>query len=137
MVRSLAPVRTFLLVAALCGGCKKQVVDPVREEVDFGDPKSVTAALFWAAAHDDDTHLASLCDPAGENDAETARVCGLRRGAPDWAAFRAAFAEATLNGEPRISGDRASIYLVYGAGRAETETMELVRREGRWYLFEF
>ena len=109
----------------------------MRAEVDFGDPKAVVGALFWAAAHDDDTHLASLCDPRRENDAETARVCALTRGSPDWGAFREAFARGKLSGEPRVTGDHAAIYFVFGPGVDQSETMELVRRDGRWYLKEF
>lgn len=121
----------------LTAGCEKKIVDPKREVVDFADPKSVTAAIFWAAEHDDDRHLASLCDPQGHNDEDTARVCALTRTSPDWAAFRAAFAGAHLDGEPRVSGDHAAIYFVYGADGRDSETMELVRRDRRWYLSEF
>jgi hypothetical protein len=127
----------YSLVLGLSVGCEKKIADPVRAEVDFGDPKAVIGALFWAAAHDDDTHLAALCDPRGENDAETARVCRLTRTSPDWAAFREAFARGRLSGEPRVSGDHAAIYFVFGPGADESETMELVRRDGRWYLWAF
>ena len=139
---TLVPMAVLYSVAAafaLAGtsACEKKVADPKGATVDFGDPKSVTAAIFWAAEHDDDRHLASLCDPAGTGDADTTRVCRLTRDSPDWAAFRAAFAGARLNGEPRVSGDRAAIYFVYGPDGADTETMELVRRGGRWYLAAF
>ncbi|HUS68578.1 MAG TPA: hypothetical protein VMZ28_28780 [Kofleriaceae bacterium] len=127
----------YSAVAGLAAGCEKKIVDPVRAEVDFGDPKAVTAALFWAAAHDDDTHLASLCDPRGENDTDTDRVCALTRRSSDWPAFREAFARGRLDGEPRVHGDHAAIYFVFGPRVDQSETMELVRRDGRWYLWGF
>jgi hypothetical protein len=127
----------LMAVLALASGCAKEIEDPRSDRVDFTDPKSVTASIFFAAETGRVAALPTLCDPAGENDEDTARICGMTPSSPEWAAFRAAFARAHLNGEPRVSGDRAALHFVYGPDATESETMELVRRDGRWYLLEF
>jgi len=56
---------------------------------------------------------------------------------PDWESFRRAFARGRLNGEPRVHGDHARLDFVFGPAGDDSETMELVRRGGRWYLSAF
>ena len=126
-----------VLSIALAAACAKEIQDPRSDQVDFTDPKSVTAQIFHAAATGRTGNLGALCDPRGENDEDTARICAMTAAAPDWAGFRAEFARAHLNGEPRVSGDRAAVHFVFGPDATKSETMELVRRDGRWYLSAF
>ena len=134
---SLSIAARLALAAALFGACAKEIQDPHSDEVDFTDPKSVTAQIFHAAATGRADNLRALCDPRGENDEDTARICAMTAAAPDWAGFRAEFARGHLNGEPRVSGDRAALHFVFGPDATRSETMELVRRDGRWYLSAF
>ena len=124
-------------VAVIAASCAKEIEDPRSDRVDFADPKSVTAAVFYAAESGRTDHLRGLCDPAGENDEDTRRICAMTPASPDWADFRAQFARAHLNGEPRVSGDRAALHFVFGPDATRSETMELVRRDSRWYLSAF
>jgi hypothetical protein len=126
-----------MVALAVATACAKEIQDPRSGQVDFADPKSVTASIFYAAESGETAHLRSLCDPRGENDADTARICAMTPASPDWADFRAEFARAHLNGEPRVSGDRAALHFVFGPDATRSETMELVRRDGRWYLSSF
>lgn len=130
-------ILALFALAALAGACAKEVKDPRSGRVDFRDPKSVVASIFYAAESGRAEHLKTLCDPRGENDEDTARICRLTPAAPEWADFRVQFARAHLNGEPRVAGDRAALHFVFGPRATDSETMELVRRDGRWYLFEF
>ncbi len=123
-----------LLVAA---GCAKEVQDPRSGRVDFANPKSVTGSVFYAAESGRVEHLRGLCDPRGENDDDTASICAMTPASPEWDDFRRQFAHGKINGEPRVSGDRAALHFVFGPDGTRSETMELVRREGRWYLFSF
>jgi hypothetical protein len=133
-------MRFALLAAAAIGaalaGCAKEIEDPRSAEVDCGDPKSVTASIFYAADTGRADHLGELCDPAGAG-ASVRRICAVRPRSPDWESFRRSFARGRLNGEPRISGDRARLDFVFGPGGDDSETMELVRRGGCWYLSSF
>ena len=128
---------SLALAFCLASACAKEIEDPRSDRVDFADPKSVTASIFYAAESGRAGHLRSLCDPRGENDDDTARICAMTPGSPDWADFRAQFTRAHLNGEPRVSGDRAALHFVFGPEATRSETMELVRRDGRWYLSGF
>lgn len=129
-----------LLAAALAAAlvaCADEIVDPRSGQVDFRDPKSVTGSIFYAAETGHTAHLAGLCDPAGAADDDTRRICAMHPGAPEWDSFRRSFARAHLNGEPRIHGDRARLDFLFGPDGRDGETMELVRRDGRWYLSSF
>jgi hypothetical protein len=132
-VRWIGPV----LAALLAGACAKEIQDPKSDRVDFSDPKSVTASIFYAAETGHTEHLRELCDPTGAGSADTRRICAMKPGAPDWESFRRNFARAKLNGEPRVSGDHARLDFLFGPDGGESETMELVRRDGRWYLSAF
>jgi hypothetical protein len=133
----LVTLASLALALALSPACAKEIQDPRSDRVDFADPKSVTASIFYAAESGRTDHLRALCDPAGENDEDTGRICAMTAASPDWADFRAQFARAHLNGEPRVSGDRAALHFVFGPDATRSETMELVRRDGRWYLSAF
>ncbi len=128
---------TLALSVFLAASCAKEIQDPRSADVDFGDPKSVLASVFFAAEHGSAAHLAGLCDPSGAANPAARRVCAARPGAPDWESFRRAFARGRLNGEPRVHGDHATLDFIFGPEGDESETMELVRRGGRWYLSAF
>lgn len=127
----------ILAVLALFVGCAKEIEDPISDQVDFSDPKSVLGSVFYAARSGETGHLSGLCAPAGEASRSVRRICAVTAGSPDFASFRANFAEARLNGEPRIAGDRAELKFLYGPGGAEPELMTLVKRDGRWLLKRF
>ncbi len=129
----------FLLAAALLVlvGCSKTIDDGGSDHVDFSNPKRVVSSIFFAARTGRASHLASLCDPEGSANQYAKRICHLQVGDADWASFVENFAEGTLTGEPRITGDRAMINFAFGKSGNESETMELVRRDGRWFLVAF
>ena len=133
----MARLARLVLAAALLGGCAKEIQDPRSERVDPRDPKSVTASIFYAAETGRTDHLRGLCDPRGENDSDTARICAMTPSSPAWRSFRDTFARGRLNGEPRVSGDRAALHFLFGPEGVDSETMELVQRDGRWYLLSF
>jgi hypothetical protein len=129
-----AVIAALLVIASACA---KEVDDPIAPAIDFGDPKSVLGAVIFAARSGDPAPLSALCDPAGGSEPSVQRVCALEADSAEWASFRAAFGRARLNGEPRVSGDRAALNFVYGPDGTTSETMELVRKGGRWYLLRF
>ena len=129
--------RAALLLALVAAACVDEVKDPRSGQVDFSDPKSVVGSIFYAAETGHTEHLRGLCDPDGAGDGDTGRICAMKPGAADWDSFRQNFASAHLNGEPRVSGNRARLDFVFGPGASRSETMELVRRGERWYLASF
>ena len=132
---ALAPL--FLLSTLAINGCSKHVDDMESGVVDFSNPKRVLSSVFFAAKEGKSEHLASLCDPTGNANKHAKRICSQEVGAPDWNAFVAQFEKARLIGEARIAGNTALVNFVFGGKGTRPETMELVRRDGRWYLLAF
>jgi hypothetical protein len=128
-------IRLLAALALATSSCAKEVVDPIGPAIEFADPKSVLGGVFYAARTGDVSPLAALCDARSE--ASVRRLCDLTPDAPAFASFRAAFARARLNGEPRIHDDHAMLDFVFGAEATDRETMELARRDGRWHLLRF
>jgi hypothetical protein len=131
-----------LRLGALClvlalGGCDKKVDDRGSSTVDFTDSKRVLSSVFYAAQSGHSEHLATLCDPEGEANSHALRICSQVEGSDEWKAFVEQFSKGRLIGEARIAGDRALVNFVFGKSGTQRETMELVRRDGRWYLLAF
>jgi len=105
--------------------------------VDFSDPVSVLEAVFEAARSEDFDDLAYLCDPLGENDGDTQMICDITFGHPDRDEFVEFFATGKVSGPAVIDGDTAAVPFVFGPDGDDDETMNLVLRDGRWYLFGF
>lgn len=129
-----------LIVAALVcclTACADKAAPEPSSEVDFSRPKSVVEAIFYAARSGDASHLPTLCDPRGEANASAKRVCQVAPGQPQWESFVRHFARGRVIGEPRVSGDSALLNFSYGPDGTVPETMELVRRDGRWHLLQF
>ena len=129
--------RRLLLTAIVAFGCSKTIDDRGAEIVDFTNPKRVLASVFFAAKHDKADHLATLCDPEGSANKHALRICRQTWQGEDWRSFQRQFAQGRLIGEARISGDRALINFVFGPQGTDPETMELVRRDGNWFLKAF
>ena len=110
-----------------------------REEgsVDFADPASVVQAIFAAARAQEYALLSSLCDPLGEHDGDMDLICTMNEDHPDKESFIAFFANAQVAGEPVIDGDQAQVPVLVGPDGDQEEIMNLVQREGKWYLLGF
>ncbi len=105
--------------------------------LDQSEPVRVVEALFAAARSGRYGPLAGLCDPSGENDGDTRGICALGRDPSGAAPFVAAFENGRVADSARTRGDRASVPFLFGPDGDRRETMELIRRDGRWYLSSF
>ena len=108
-----------------------------RPLIDHTDPVKVTEEIFRAARDRDATGLPGLCDPKGENDGDTKRVCGARPGAKKWDEFVKWFSTGKVKGPAETKGDRARVAFSFGPDGKRTEEMILILRDGKWYLFSF
>jgi len=106
--------------------------------VDFSKPEAVLGAVFQAASGGAFGLLASLCDPMKENDGDTQRICDVANAAPGGQEeFSKWFKTGKITGEPTFDGDQAQIPFSFGPDGSKTETMNLIRRDGKWYLSSF
>ena len=107
-------------------------------DVDHSDPAAVTSAVFDAAVSADLSDLPGLCDPRGENDGDTQRyICDMTIDSADWGAFVDAFAKARVSGPAVIGGSTARVPFLFGPDGTRQETMNLILRDGKWYLSSF
>lgn len=123
----------LLLICLGCGDAASK-----KFALDAGDPVSVMNAVFAVARGDAPTTLlAELCDPAAKNDADTRRICAYADGFDADGEFPMFFAEGKINGDAEIREDTADVPFLYGPNGSDVETMKMIRREGKWYLFQF
>ncbi len=105
--------------------------------VDFTDPVKVVQAIFKAARTKDVKILATLCDPRGENDGDTRRLCEVAKDSKGLAEFVKWFASGKVTGKAVIKGEKAIVPFVFGPDGKRKEEMHLVLRNGKWYLSSF
>ena len=105
--------------------------------IDFEDPASVLQAVFASAQTGDFTLLASLCDPEGENDGDTASICAVTAGHEDAPIFIEWFSTGQITGELIINGDQAELDFTFGPEGDQEETMIFIQKNGLWYLYSF
>jgi|GEM_PF-5769366 len=108
-------------------------------EVDMTEPAKVVQVVFDAAKSEDFESLKELCDPTGENDEDTQRICKLSTEDKDKGEFVESFAEGKVTGDAVISedGTEATVPVAFGPSGENAEEVKLVNRDGKWYLFSF
>lgn len=121
-------------------------IDAILASVQFApvataatSPESVVQTIFDAAQSGNLALLQGLCDPQGENDNDTQTICNWATDETDRQEFFNYFAAAKINGEAVISpdGTQAQVPFLFGPNGDNEETMELINRDGRWYLYSF
>ena len=121
-----------ILLLVGCGGASAE------NEGDQTDPKWVVNQVFEAANSNDYSLLSSLCDPSGEGDRDTKRICAVGdESDKSKEEFNTYFKLGKVIGEPTISGDEAKVVIKFGPTGTKDETMNLVNRDGKWYLSSF
>lgn len=126
----------ILMAGLLNSGCQNSESSPKRV-IDQTTPDGALQLVFETVQKEKYEALASFCDPKGENDKDTRKICesGLtEEGRVE--VFRY-FARAKVNGEPEIKEDRAKVPFLYGPDGETEEEMYLVQRDGKWYLLKF
>ena len=104
-------------------------------EIDQSTPEKAVEAVFNAARSGDISNLKSLCDPEGENDGDTRRICELSEA--DAAEFFEYFKNGKVNGKAEINGNMAAVPILFGPEGKKEETMNVVKRGDKWYLSSF
>ena len=108
-----------------------------RATVDHRSPVKVTRAVFRAARTKNAQLVRRLCDPKGQNDGDTRRLCSVKRGTKGWQQFLKYFAKGRVTGKAVIQGNRAKVPFRFGPRGKRSDTMNLVRRGKFWYLYSF
>ena len=102
---------------------------------DQSSPEGVVKMVFAAASSGDLSSLKDLCDPQGENDGDTRRICESADKNPD--EFKEYFAKGKINGESTVEGERAEVPFLFGPDGTKEESMRVIKRGDKWYLYSF
>jgi len=137
-------LQTFIVSIAAADRSKGAYILRVATDEAAGgaasmSPEDVVQAIFDAAVAGDFAPLKSLCDPQGENDGDTQDICDLATSAAGREDFVAYFARGKVSGDATVSaaGDVAEVPFLFGPDGDRAETMKLINRNGKWYLYSF
>ncbi|HUH51033.1 MAG TPA: hypothetical protein VLZ11_02935 [Flavobacterium sp.] len=107
-----------------------------NETFDFQKtPESLMNYMFKSAKTGNLSNFRYLCDPYAENDSDTKAICYAemltQKGREE---LITGFANGRIMGEPKIKGDKAEIEFAFGPSSSELKKMNLINRNGLWYL---
>ena len=135
------PMFFFCAVFLVCGSQSDLNVN--------SSPARVAETIFEVANNGKYELLQYLCDPLSENDGDTDCICALSEeyvphrctadndDRPTRDDFIKYFKNGKIRGEIKISNQSASVPIFFGPDGSDTETLELVKRNGKWYLSSF
>ena len=142
MKKTILPVLILFLTLS-CGSNAD-----VKPDIDkiLSDPKLVVEELFRAANTDDYSLMSQLCDPNGEGDGDTKSLCEMAEGSAEHKAeYVGYFKMGKVTGDTEYSESadgtkRAAVPFWFnhpGGESRSNETMNLLQRDGKWYLYSF
>lgn len=119
----------FTMLTIFFAACKSKAKAPQA------DPRSVAEAIFDAARSGDYKGLAELIDADADSDSKMiANVSGDKLIQKQ---FIKHFSKGKVSGEPTVSGETASVNILFGPDGTKEETFEMVLKNGKWYLKSF
>ena len=121
----------FIMTSTLLNSCSSSNTgkDPQA------DPRSLAETIFDAAQSADYTGLAALVDSEADNDSKMIAQVATDKTLQE--EFKKHFSKGKVAGEPVINGDNASVNILFGPDGKKEETLEMVKKNGKWYLMSF
>jgi hypothetical protein len=101
-------------------------------------PEGTVAHLFESAKNADYSKLRDIIDPYGEFDGDVLRI-GIMEAYSneEKELFKLEFLNGRIMGEPKVNGAHAEVEIAIGVSSNRLENIELINREGKWYLASF
>ncbi|MFN8394045.1 MAG: hypothetical protein U0176_05160 [Bacteroidia bacterium] len=100
-------------------------------------PEAVVEGIFAVAKGGDPKLLADLCDPEGQGDIETRRICDYANGFDPDGEFPMFWGSGKVDGAAIVNGSNALVPILFGPRGDRRDTLELVKRGEKWYLLRF
>ncbi len=111
-----------------------------EEEVDPRDnPVWLVEKIFEVANTGAYYELYNLCDPMEENDGDTKSICQIANATEEeQSAFSGVFGTGTVTGEViYVTKITAKVPVTFGYDSEVNEEMNVILRDGKWYLYSF
>jgi hypothetical protein len=96
-------------------------------------PEDVVNTIFDAAKNKDYSKLSVLCAEGCDGDSK--HVCEMKD--EDKESFVKYFSKGKVVGSATVEGDNAKVNILFGPDGTKEETMNLVKKDGKWYLMSF
>jgi len=128
---------------ALLEGRTLKPEEPAENKIVAGEnqqnsPKWLLKQVFKAARTGEFGILSELCDPVGELDTETRRLCEVGNTPPDAQEdFVKYFENGKISSEAMIKGDSATVQILFGYDNNASALINFVKRDGTWYMSSF
>ncbi|MFK8044857.1 MAG: hypothetical protein AB8B72_05140 [Crocinitomicaceae bacterium] len=110
----------------------------LENESQKNSPKWLLKQVFKAAKSGDFSILSKLCDPIGELDTETQRLCDVENTPPaaqkDFVKY---FENGKISSDAMINGDSATVQILFGYENNASALINFVKRDGTWYMSSF
>jgi len=109
--------------------------EPATKHVNFNHPVKVVESVFEAARTYNLEILNNLCDPFGENNDGSRKICELSDDEID--IFVHEFSEGMILDNVMIKGDTARVPIRYGINGDKESIITLIKREKKWFILNF
>jgi len=104
---------------------------------DQSTPQGVAEIMFKSASSGDFSKLEMLCNDALDTDGDSKKVCEVTKDKELQKTFAEYFSKGKVNGEPTIEGDKAAVKIFFGPDGTKEETLNMVKKDDKWYLVSF
>lgn len=101
-------------------------------------PAGVAHMIFDAAKSGDYSKLKGLCNASLEQETDSKKICEVPEGDEKLKNnFKAYFSKGKVVGEATIEGDDAKVNILFGPDGTTSETFNMKKKDGKWYLMSF
>lgn len=125
------------LIKSYYGNLKNEIAQlEYQKTFDFQKtPEGVVKYIFSSAAKQEYSNLRYLADPYAENDGSVTNICYGGVLSYDMGQLLSEeFGKGRIMGKPKYEGNKAAVEIAIGPTNRTLETMNLVKRNGLWYL---
>lgn len=127
-------IYSLFIVASLFTACKGKS--------GSGDAQSTPAGtanmIFDAAKSGDYSKLKALCNASVEQDTDSKKICEVPDGDEKLKNnFKEYFSKGKIVGEATVEGDDAKVNILFGPDGTTSETFNMKKKDGKWYLTSF
>ena len=119
----------LVMSATIFTACSSKPKDPQET------PQALAETIFDAARSGNYQGLALLIDINADGDSKM--IAQAETDKTIQQEFQKYFAKGKVSADPIIEGEKASVNILFGPDGTKEETLEMIRKDGKWYLSSF